>query len=169
MNLNPARCRGYILTMVLCTPTLDKAHTDGTHLGEFVDHLKAMVDVLGEEGSKLLVVEDLERASWRDLADRGRMEAVPMVAVTALDKDTAVTETLCIDLTSNIVQMDTFSDVSPCILYGGIAVDVREETQAEAVMVIGWIRETIHDDAGRSSMEGLPHSVVELIVSNGTP
>lgn len=59
--------------------------------------------------------------------------------------------------------------MSPCILYGGIAVDVREETQAEAVMVIGWIRETIHDDAGRSSMEGLPHSVVELIVSNGTP
>lgn len=50
---------------VLRSPAFDEAHADGTHSGQLVDSLKALVDRLGQEGSKLLVVEDLQVASWQ--------------------------------------------------------------------------------------------------------
>lgn len=59
MNLNPAWGACHILSMVLCTPTLYKAHADGAHLGEFIDGFKTVIDGLSQELSKLLVVEDL--------------------------------------------------------------------------------------------------------------
>ena len=46
-----------------------------------------MVDGLGEQGGKLLVVEDLEAAARGDLADRGWVKAVVVVAVPGLDED----------------------------------------------------------------------------------
>lgn len=117
---------------VLGPPALDETHADGAHPGELVDGLKALVDWLGEQGCKLLVVEDLQIAAWktdtsssvlttrhggtersawggvmltwRYLADGGRMPAVTLVAVGALDEDGAVTETLRKHLPPNVVQ-----------------------------------------------------------------
>ena len=41
-----------------------RAHSpDGTHSGERVNSLEALVDALGEQGRKLLVVEDLQVAT----------------------------------------------------------------------------------------------------------
>ena len=90
VNLNPARGGCDILSVILCPPPLHKTHPkenlchtsadkfveipDGAHLGQFVHGLEAVVDGLREEGGKLLVVEDLETAAWRDLADRGRVK-----------------------------------------------------------------------------------------------
>lgn len=51
------------------------------------------------KGFKALVV-----LTWRYLADGGRMPAVTLVAVGALDKDGAVAETLGKHLSPNVVQ-----------------------------------------------------------------
>ena len=87
---------------------LDKAHPNGAHLGKLVDGLKAVVDRLGQKLSKLLIVENLEATSTGDLADSGGMEAVVIVTVAALDKNACVTEALCINLPSHIVQVHTW-------------------------------------------------------------
>lgn len=66
-----------------------------------------MVDGLSEQLSKFLIVEDLKAASAGDFADSCGMETMVIVAVSALDEDAGVTQTLCIHFTPNIIQMDT--------------------------------------------------------------
>lgn len=87
------------------TPYLDKTHPDGAHLGQLVDDFKSVVHRLGEQLSEQLVVEDLEAAAAGDLADGGWVEAVLIVAVPALHEDAAVTHTLGIDLSPDVVQV----------------------------------------------------------------
>jgi CII-binding regulator of phage lambda lysogenization HflD len=48
---------------VLCSPAFDEAHAYGTHPGELVDGLEALVDRLGQQSRKLLVVKDLQVAA----------------------------------------------------------------------------------------------------------
>jgi len=81
VNLNPARGGSDILPVILCPPPLHKTHPDRTHLGQLVDCLESMVDRLSEESSKLLVVENLEAASGRNFAHRGRVESMVVVAI----------------------------------------------------------------------------------------
>lgn len=57
----------------------------------------------------------------------------------------------------------------PGILNGGVAVDVGEQAEAEAVAVVGGIREAVDEHAGGGRVEGLPDAVVELVVNNGAP
>lgn len=64
-----------------------------------------MVHGLGEQLGEELVVEDLEAAAAGDLADRGGVKAVLIVAVPALNKDTAVAHTLGVHLAPDVVQM----------------------------------------------------------------
>lgn len=66
-----------------------------------------MIDRLGEQLSKFLIVEDLEAAATGDLADGGRVEAVVVVAIPALHENAGVTQTLSIHLSSNIIQVNT--------------------------------------------------------------
>lgn len=84
---------------------LHKAHANGAHLSELIDDLEAVVNRLGEELSKQLVVKDLEAATAGDLTDGGGMEAVLEITIAALDEDAAVTQTFCIHLASNIIQV----------------------------------------------------------------
>lgn len=86
---------------------LNETHADGAHLGELIDGLKAVVHGLRQQLGKLLVVENLQAAAAGNLAHGRGMEAVVVVTVTALDEDTTVTQTLCVHLPANIVQMDT--------------------------------------------------------------
>ena len=74
VDLDPAGGRSHILSVILSAPTLDEGHPDGAHLGQLVDGLEPVVDGLREESGKLLVVEDLQTAAWRDLAHSGRVE-----------------------------------------------------------------------------------------------
>lgn len=76
-----------------------------------------MVNRLGKQLSKELVVEDLEAASTGDLADGGWVEAMLIVAVPALYKDAAVAHTLGIHLSPDVVQVHALSYVSPGIFY----------------------------------------------------
>lgn len=86
---------------------LYKAHANGTHFGKLIDSLKSMVNRLSKQLSKFLVVENLKAASAGDFADSSGVETMMIVAVSALDEDAGVTQTLCIHFTSNIIQMDT--------------------------------------------------------------
>ena len=107
VNLNPARRAGHILTVVLRTPALYKTHAYRTHLGQLIHSLEPMVDRMTEQGSKLLVVEDLEGAAWWDLAHGGGVKAVVVVAVATLDEDAVVAQALRIYFPTNIIQMYT--------------------------------------------------------------
>lgn len=86
---------------------LHKAHTDGTHLGELIDSLEAVVDGLGQKLGKLLVVENLQAAFAGDLTHGRRMEAMVIITITALDEDTAVAQTFCVHLPAHVIEMDT--------------------------------------------------------------
>ena len=61
------------------------------------------------------------------------------------------------------------SDVTPRLLHHSVPVDIGEQAEAEAVLVVGRVCEAVHQDAPRRGMKGLPHTVVELIVSYGAP
>jgi len=64
-----------------------------------------MVDRLGEKLCKELVVEDLEAAATGDLTHCGGVKAMLEITVAALNKNAAVTQTLCIHLPAHIVQV----------------------------------------------------------------
>lgn len=83
-----------------------------------------MVNGLGEQLSKELVVEDLEAAAAGDLADRGRVEAVLIVAVAALHEDAAVAHALGIHFSTHVVQVHTLSYVSSSVFYGRVSVHI---------------------------------------------
>lgn len=108
VNLNPAGGACDILAVIFSSPTLDKTHPDGAHLSQLIHDFKAMVDGLSEQLGKQLVVEDLEATAAGDLADGGRVEAVLVVAVPALHKDAAVTHTLCVDLSPDVVEVHAY-------------------------------------------------------------
>jgi len=52
-----------------------------------------------------LIVEDFEAAARRNFADRGRMEAVVIVAVAALHEYATVAETFGKHFASDVIQM----------------------------------------------------------------
>ena len=54
---------------------------------------------------EFLIVEYLERASWRDFADGRRVETVVVIAIARLDKDGRIRETLCVHLSPDVVEM----------------------------------------------------------------
>lgn len=154
-----------------------------------------MVHRLGQELSELLVVEDLEATSAGDLADSSGVEAVVVVTVAALDKDAGVAQALCVHLPAHVVQVHswlmettcqsqtphrppspaavnrgpTFADVSAGVLDCRVAVDVGQQSEAEAVLVVRGVCEAVHQHAGRRGVISLAHAIVELVVDNGAP
>lgn len=45
------------------------------------------------------------------------------------------------------VAQPTFANVPACVLYGGVAIDVGQQAEAEAVFVVRGVREAVHQDA----------------------
>lgn len=88
----------------LTSTYLDKADTYGAHTGECIHSLEALRDAGVEELCKLLVVEDLEVAVWRDLDHSGRVPAVSLVAVGTLHEDGRVRQTLRKHLATDVVE-----------------------------------------------------------------
>ena len=79
-----------------------------------------------------MIIEYFEAAAGGNLADSGGVETVVIVTVPRLDKYSRVTEALCIHLSSHVVKVNSFPDMSPGVLYCGVSVDVRELTQTES-------------------------------------
>lgn len=126
VNLNPAWRASDVLPVVLCSPALDKAHSNSAHLCQLVHRLKAMVDRLSQHTGKVLVVEYLEAASWRDLADCSWMKPMGSVAVTTLDKYGTVAQAFSKHFPSHIKEVDTLSNVPPSVLNGRVTVYARQ-------------------------------------------
>lgn len=53
-------------------------------------------------------------------------------------------------------------------LHCGVAVDVGEQAQAEALGV-GRIRKSVHREGGLGRVKDLPHALVQLVVGDGAP
>lgn len=53
-------------------------------------------------------------------------------------------------------------------LHGGVAVDVGEQAQAEALGV-GRICKSVHGEGGLGRVEDLSHALVQLVVRDGAP
>lgn len=98
-------------------PYFNKAHSNSTHLGQLIHHFKSVIDWLGKQLGKELVVEDLEAAATGDLADRGWVETMLVVAVAALHKNTAVTDTFGINLPTHVVKMNTLKNKIEHVLF----------------------------------------------------
>ena len=118
VHLDPARSASHILAVVLRPPPFNKAHANRAHLCELKNSFKSLINTLGQQLGKVLVVEDLQRTSWRYLADGSRMKMMRVIAVTTLDKDGSIAKTLGKHLSSNVEQVDTFTNVSTNILNG---------------------------------------------------
>ena len=121
----------------------------GAHLGQLVDGLIAVVHVILEESGKLIEAEYFERAAGRDLADGRGQELVDVVAVEGLHKDGRVREARREDLLRVVVEdeANALPDVSPRSLDRGVAVDVAELTETEAVVILrGRLREAVDVD-----------------------
>lgn len=168
VQLDPAGGAGHCLSPVLCAPALDEAHADGAHARQLVDGLETLVDRLSQEGSELLVVEDLQVASRWDLADGGRVPTIALVTVGGLHEDSAVAEALCEDLPSDVVQPHASPDMPPREFHSRIPVDIGEQPQAEALRV-GGVGEAIHRHGGLRGVECLPNALVQLVVGDGAP
>ena len=65
--------------------------------------------------------------------------------------------------------MLTFPDVPPGVFDGGIPVNIGEQPEAEAVLVVGRIGETIHQHTRGGGVERFAHTIVELVVDNRAP
>lgn len=98
-------------------PYFNKAHSNSTHLGQLIHHFETMIYWLGQQLGKELVVEDLEAAATGDLADSGWVETMLVVTVTALHKNTAVTDTFSINFATNVVKMNTLKKKKQRVLF----------------------------------------------------
>ena len=133
VNFDPARRRGHHLPTILHPPPLHEADSYGAHPSQLEHLLKTLVHRLRQLLGEKLVVEHAHDATGRDLADSRRMPVVSEVRVHTLDKDTALRQTLCVDLSSDVEKTNASSDVSPCLFDDAVPVDVGEETETEPV------------------------------------
>ena len=168
VHLDPARRRENVLPPVLHAPALHEGHADGAHSSQGVHRLEALVDALSKQGGKLLVVEDLEVAAGRDLADGGRVPAVLLVAVGRLDKDGRVREAFREHLPADVVQSHALPYVLPRLLHHIVSVDVGEDAEAEPFAAAG-IGEAVDGDVVLGGVEVLADARVHLVVGDAAP
>ena len=63
----------------------------------------------------------------------------------------------------------TFSNVPPSVFNSGIPINIGEQPEAETVLIVGRIGETVHQHTCGGGMERFAHAVIELIVDNRAP
>ena len=161
MDFNPTWSAGNILAMILGTPAFDKTQTNWTHLCQLVYSLITIIDWLWKQLCEFLVVENFQRAAWWNLAHCCWVKPVTVVAISTLHKDGWVAKAFSINLSTNVVKVHTFSNVSSCALNGWVTIDIRQQTQAESFRVFSiGIGESINKNAGGVGLELLSNSVV---------
>ena len=168
MHFDPAWGRQDIFPPVLHAPALDERHADGAHSSQGIHRLKALVHSLSKQRCKLLVVEDLEVAAGRDLADGGRVPAVLLIAVGRLDKDGRVREAFREHFSTDVVQPHTLADVLPRLLHNSVPVDVGEDAKAEPFATAG-VGETVDSDVVLGRVEVLTDASIHLVIGDAAP
>ena len=116
-----------------------------------------------------MVVENLETAVGRYLADGGRMKGVGVVALATLDKDCIVAQALGKHLAPDVKQVDALPNMSSDVLDRRVPVHVGEEPETEPVRGRGGICESVDDDVCPGGLESLTDSLIQLVVGYGAP
>ena len=170
MDFNPAWCTGNILAVILSSPAFDKTQANRAHLRQLIHCLITIIDRLWKQLGKFLAVENFKGACWRNLAHCCWMKAMNVVTISTLHKDCRVTEAFSKNLSTNIIQMHSFTNMSSSTFNGRIAINIRQETQTESLGVCRVrICESIYKDAGWACLELFTNSVIQLIVRDRTP
>lgn len=146
MHFDPARRARHVLPMVLGTPAFDKTHSNCAHFRQLIYRLKTVIDTRGKQLRKFGIIEYPQRASSRYFAYSRRVEAVVVIAVTRLHKDRTVRQTLGVHLAIHIVQMYTLADMTSCVLYGRVAVDVAKLAKTKTIVVATRVGKTVNND-----------------------
>lgn len=147
----------FLLSPVLCTPSFHKRHSYRAHSCQLVNGLEALWHWLGQQSGKFLIVEDLQVASGRNLADSCRVPPVAWITVGALNENARVAETFGKHFAADVVQPNAFSNMSSRLLHDFVAIHVRQQSEAEALGV-RWISEAIDGNGWLRSMESLAYA-----------
>lgn len=75
---------------VFSSPAFHEGHSDGAHSRQLINSFKALGNALGQQIRKLVIVENFQIATWRYLANRGRMPTIALIAIWALNEYGAV-------------------------------------------------------------------------------
>lgn len=73
------------------------------------------------------------------------MPPVTLVAIRRLNENGRVAEALGKDLSTNVVETNSFTNVTSRLFHDRITVNIGQETEAKA-FGIAWISETVHCD-----------------------
>lgn len=168
MDLDPTWSRGDCLTPVFGAPALNETHPYHTHLGQAIDSLEALVDRLRQQLRKFLVIEDLQVAPGGNFAHCRRMPPVASITVWTLHEDAAIAEALGEHLPADIIESHAFSNMAARRLYSWDAIDVREDSETEAIGTRR-VGETVNGDTRSSSVEGFSDTVVHFVVRYAAP
>lgn len=169
MNLNPARGRCYVLTVIFRTPAFNERHSNSTHLCQFIHSFETMIHTLGQQLRKLSIIEYLQRTTGRYLAYSRRVKSVMMITVATLDENRRVRQAFGVNFATHVVKMHTLSYVTSCILYGGISVHVAELSEAESIAIVRGVSKAVHYYRMRVAVEDLSDFAIELIVRHCSP
>ena len=82
------------------------------------------MDCLGQDVRKILIVEDVEIAPWRYLADSGWVPVLANVAVLALNKHTAFTHVLNVHFTAHVSQANSLPNMPARLFDNDIPIHV---------------------------------------------
>ena len=80
--------------------------------------------------------------TWWYLHHSGWVPAIPLVAVGALHEDGGVREALCKHFPTNVIETHTLSNVAARLFHYWVAINVRQQAQAETLTVAGVCGET---------------------------
>lgn len=155
--------------MVFGTPTLDEAHSDCAHLGKLVNGFEAMVNGLGQKLGELLIVEDLERTSGWNLANSAQVESMVVIAVPTLNENGRIGAILGIDLSANVDQVDTFSNVPSRLFDCAVAVDIAELAEAETAGIVTRVGKAVDGHFVCVALKNLTDATIQFVVGNGRP
>ena len=118
-----------------------------------------------------MIVEDLESTARGNLTHSSWMEAIGVVAVTALDKYGPITEALGKHLTPYVKQKEAISYLTTNILNGRVTYTVHGGlvSEAESISTDTWIHITINHNLGACRMVCFPYPLVQFIVGDRAP
>ena len=88
---------------------------------------------------------------------------VSEVRVHALNENTALRETLGVDLATDVEKTDAASDVTSRLFDDAVSVYVGEESETKSIGGAG-VSEPVHREAGFRGVEHLSDSVLHLVV-----
>lgn len=158
--LDPARCAGDVLSVIIGAPTLHETQPYRTHFRQLVHGLETVIHRLGEQTCELYVTEDSQSAAGRYLAHRRRVEAVVLVTIARLHENCRVRQALDVHFTVYVKKVHPLADVAASVLDRGVSIDVAQLTQTKSIAFVAGVRETVYDDRCGLGVKHFPDTTV---------